>query len=62
MSAFTASLGPHAGFILAAYGAVAVVLIGLTLSIVRDHRAQKRALDALEQRGAGRRRPDGGAI
>lgn len=52
-------LGQHAGFILAAYGAVAVILGGLTLSILLDHRAQKRALDALEQRGIGRR--SGGA-
>ena len=59
MSAMTENLGPHAGFILAAYAAVAVVLIGLTLSIVRDHRAQKRALAALERRGAGRRRSGG---
>jgi len=49
------SLGPHAGFILASYGASALVLAGLTLAILRDHRAQKQALDALEQRGAGRR-------
>ncbi|RDJ20602.1 heme exporter protein CcmD [Bosea caraganae] len=49
------SLGPHAGFILAAYGAVAVILGGLIAAILLDHRAQKRALDALEQRGIGRR-------
>lgn len=48
-------LGPHAGFILASYAAVAVVLGGLILSILRDHRAQQRALAELEQRGAGRR-------
>lgn len=48
-------LGPHAGFILASYGAVAIVLGGLALSVALDHRAQKRALAALEQRGAGRR-------
>lgn len=47
-------LGPHAGFILASYGASALVLAGLTLAILRDHRAQKRALEALERRGAGR--------
>lgn len=52
-------LGQHAGFILAAYGAVVVILGALTLSILLDHRAQKRALEALEQRGAGRR--SGGA-
>jgi len=48
------ALGPHAGFILAAYGVSALVLAGLTLGILRDHRAQKQALDALERRGAGR--------
>lgn len=48
-------LGPHAGFILASYAAVAIVLGGLALAVVLDHRAQKRALAALEQRGAGRR-------
>lgn len=49
------ALGPHAGFILASYGAVAVILGGLVLTILLDHRAQKRALEALEQRGIGRR-------
>ncbi|WP_211200379.1 heme exporter protein CcmD [Bosea sp. PAMC 26642] len=48
-------LGPHAGFILASYGAVFVVLGGLIAGILLDHRAQARALDALERRGAGRR-------
>jgi heme exporter protein D len=48
-------IGPHAGFILASYGAAALILIGLTLGLLRDHAAQKRALDALERRGAGRR-------
>lgn len=56
MTALTDSLGPHAGFILASYGAAVIILAGLALAILRDHRAQKRALDALEQRGAGRRR------
>jgi heme exporter protein D len=49
------NLGPHAGFILASYAAVAVVLGGLVLATILDHRAQKRALADLEQRGAGRR-------
>ena len=48
-------LGPHAGFILASYAAVIVVLGGLALATLLDHRAQKRALAELEQRGAGRR-------
>jgi heme exporter protein D len=56
MSGFIADgLGPHAGFILASYAAVIIVLGGLTLAIWQDHRAQKRALAALERRGAGRR-------
>ncbi|WP_293802523.1 heme exporter protein CcmD [uncultured Bosea sp.] len=55
MSGFLEGLGPHAGFILASYGTAALVLVGLTLAILRDHAAQKRALDALERRGAGRR-------
>lgn len=49
------ALGPHAGFILASYGAVVVVLGGLIASILLDHRAQSRALAALEERGVGRR-------
>lgn len=56
MSALMDSLGPHAGFILASYGAAGLVLLGLTLATLRDHAAQKRALEALERRGAGRRR------
>lgn len=48
-------LGPHAGFILAAYLAAAVILSGLAAVILLDRRAQRRALAALEQRGAGRR-------
>jgi heme exporter protein CcmD len=50
-----AALGPHAGFILAAYLATAAILTGLTLAILLDRRAQRRALAALEERGAGRR-------
>ncbi|SFD56644.1 heme exporter protein D [Bosea sp. CRIB-10] len=48
-------LGPHAGFILAAYLAAAVILAGLATAILLDRRAQRRALAALEERGAGRR-------
>ena len=55
MSGLLDAIGPHAGFILASYGATALILIGLTLAVLRDHAAQKRALDALERRGAGRR-------
>ena len=51
----TSALGPHAAFILASYAAVVVVLGGLILSVLIDHRSQKRALAELERRGAGRR-------
>lgn len=51
----TDMLGPHAGFILAAYLAAAMILGGLAAAILLDRRAQKRALAALEERGAGRR-------
>ena len=51
----TDMLGPHAGFILAAYLAMAMILGGLAAAILLDRRAQKRALAALEERGAGRR-------
>jgi heme exporter protein D len=49
------TLGPHAGFIFAAYLAAAVILGGLAAAILLDRRAQRRALAALEERGVGRR-------
>jgi heme exporter protein D len=48
-------LGPHAFFILAAYGAAAIIVLGLILRAVTDHRAQVKALAELEARGARRR-------
>ena len=48
-------MGPHAPFILAAYAVTALVLAGLVLRAILDHRAQARALAELESRGAGRR-------
>lgn len=47
-------LGPHAVFILGSYALAALVVGGLVLRAVLDHRAQRRALDALESRGRGR--------
>lgn len=44
------NLGPHAAFILAAYGAAAVVLGALALWVTLDYRAQRRILDDLETR------------
>jgi heme exporter protein D len=46
---------PHSGYILAAYGVAALVLIGLIGWIWIDHRMVTRALAALEESGARRR-------
>jgi heme exporter protein D len=48
-------LGPHAGFIVAAYATVAVVIGALVAWVVLDYRAQSRALAELEAKGMGRR-------
>ena len=50
-----AGLGPHAAFIVAAYGAAVLILAALIAWIVLDHRAQQRALGELEKRGVTRR-------
>ena len=49
------ALGPHAGFIVAAYAVACLVVAGLIVWIVSDHRAQTRHLAELEQSGASRR-------
>ena len=51
----TMDLGPHAGFILAAYAIALAVVAGLIAWIVLDHRAQLRILDDLERAGVTRR-------
>jgi len=48
-------LGPHAGFILAAYGVTFVAIAGLALAIVADDRKQRRLLADLERKGIRRR-------
>ncbi len=48
-------LGPHALFILAAYAVTALIVAGLILRAVLDHRSQLRALADLEGRGLRRR-------
>lgn len=48
-------LGPHAGFIVAAYAAVAVTLIVTIGKIVFDYRGLGRRIRALEARGVRRR-------
>ena len=48
-------LGPHANFIVVAYVAAALVVIGLVAWILADHAAQRRLLADLEARGVTRR-------
>jgi heme exporter protein D len=48
-------LGPHAGFILAAYAIALAVVAGLIAWVVCDHRAQLRILEDLERAGVTRR-------
>ena len=50
-----ANLGPHAGFIVAAYAAAAAVLAALIGWVMLDYRAQRRQIDILEKRGVTRR-------
>ncbi|MGI6247358.1 MAG: heme exporter protein CcmD [Pseudochelatococcus sp.] len=47
--------GAHTGYIVAAYAFAALVVGGLILRAVLDHRAQKRALADFEARGVQRR-------
>jgi heme exporter protein D len=49
------NLGPHAAFIIAAYGAALAVVIGLISWVIADHAAQRRLLTDLEARGVSRR-------
>ena len=49
------AFGPHAFFIAAAYLITALVMLGLVVRAIVDHRAQARRLAELEARGIGRR-------
>jgi heme exporter protein D len=49
------NLGPHADFIVAAYGIAVLVVAALIGWVALDHRAQKRTLERLEARGVTRR-------
>ena len=49
------SLGPFAGFIIAAYSITAVVIVSLIAWLVFDGRRQAQTLAALESRGIRRR-------
>lgn len=48
-------LGPHAGFIIAAYAATALTLAALLVWVIADYRAQRRLLRRLEDSGVTRR-------
>jgi heme exporter protein D len=48
-------MGPHATFIVAAYGFSALVIALLVLRAILDYRSQSRALAELESRGVARR-------
>jgi heme exporter protein D len=49
------NLGPHATFIVAAYAAAVLVVVGLIGWVWADHRAQKRRLERLQVHGLARR-------
>jgi heme exporter protein D len=55
-------LGPHAAFIVSAYGIAAVIVAALLGWITLDHRRQARALADLEARGTVRRSERGNAF
>jgi len=40
---------PHFGFVAAAYGIAALVILGMIAAVLADYRAQSRALRRLEQ-------------
>jgi heme exporter protein D len=48
-------LGPHAAFIVAAYGVTLVAVTALAAFIVADDRKQRRLLAGLERQGIRRR-------
>ncbi len=48
-------LGPHAAFIIVAYGASVLIIASLIVWIVADYRTQLRVLADLERRGVTRR-------
>jgi heme exporter protein D len=48
-------LGPHAAFIIAAYGMAAIVVLGLIAWVIADYEAQRRLLSDLDSRGVTRR-------
>ena len=55
MTVLGVTLGPHAGFIIAAYGVASIVVVVLIAWVIADHRAQLRRLAELERSGVTRR-------
>ena len=53
------ALGPHAGFIVAAYAVAVVVLLSLVVWVMVDRRQLARSLDDLQARGINRRSQQG---
>jgi heme exporter protein D len=49
------NLGPHSGFIIAAYAVAALVIAGLFVWVELDNRAQRRRLQELHAKGVTRR-------
>ena len=49
------NLGPHAGFIIAAYAIAALVVAGLIVWVEFDNRLLRQRLAALKAQGASRR-------
>ena len=50
----------HLGFVAAAYGFAALIVLSLIVWVFADHRAQRRTLAELEARGIRRRSADTG--
>jgi heme exporter protein D len=48
-------LGPHAGFIMTAYAAAIVIVVGLVVWVMLERRHLTRAVDDLEAKGITRR-------
>ena len=55
-------LGPHANFILAAYGFTFAAVVALAFFIIADDRKQRQALAALEAKGVRRRSAGAGPV
>jgi heme exporter protein D len=60
MSGFLATLGPHWGFIVAAYGVTAATILGLAMWILVDGKSLRRQLTDLEAKGVRRRSQNAG--